>query len=419
LRGGCAGRAAARPHREWSGARGAARRIAIILSASQAIVGSASLVAVSLGALAGHYLLGADKSLATAPVTGFNLGVAVGALPAAAIVRALGQRNGFMVGCLVTALGGAVSAAGLFAASFWLFAFGLLLIGVGNTFVQQYRFAAADSAPPQFKARAISLVLAGGLVTAIIGPQIVIFTRDLLAPVLFAGAFAAVIVLGVVGMAILVWLRVPVNKTSASAETHGLAANPRPLSEIVAQPRFIVALTCAVGSFALMTFVMTGAPLAMVGCGFSPDEATLGISWHVMAMFGPSFFTGRLISYFGKERIVALGLALLVGCAAVALSGIELWQFWTALILLGLGWNFAFIGATAMVADTYSESEKGKVQGFHDFVLFGSVALASLLSGAVYNAWGWTMLNWVIFPVVLVCFTSLAAFALRGRRVAA
>jgi MFS family permease len=399
-----------------------ARRTAIILSASQAIVGSAALVSVSLGALAGQYLLGPDKSLATAPVTGFNLGVALGALPAAAIIRALGHRNGFIAGCLITAVGGAVATLGLYAAGFWLFALGLLIIGVGGAFVQQYRFAAADNAPPAFKARAISLVLAGGIVTAIIGPQIVIFTRDLLAPVLFAGAFAAVILLGLGGMAVLFWLRNPGKRDaieSSAASRAALAGTARPLAEIVGQPRFIVALTCAVGSYALMTFVMTGAPLAIVGCGFSPDQATLGISWHVMAMFGPSFFTGRLISWFGKERVVTLGLVLLVGCAAVALSGIHLWQFWTALILLGLGWNFGFIGATAIVADSYSESEKSKVQGFHDFVLFGSVALASLLSGAVYNAWGWTMLNWVIFPVALICLAALGMLALSTRRVAA
>jgi MFS family permease len=156
--------------------------------------------------------------------------------------------------------------------------------------------------------------------------------------------------------------------------------------------------------------------LAMVGCGFTPDEATLGISWHVMAMFAPSYFTGRLIARFGRETVVAAGLVLLVVCGLVALSGIELWQFWTALILLGIGWNFGFIGSTAMVADTYRASEKGKVQGFHDFVLFGSVAIASLSSGLVYNAWGWDMLNWVIFPVVLLCLVALGLLALLGRR---
>ncbi|MEP4861144.1 MAG: MFS transporter, partial [Alphaproteobacteria bacterium] len=162
-----------------------------------------------------------------------------------------------------------------------------------------------------------------------------------------------------------------------------------------------------------------GAPLAMVGCGFSPDEAALGISWHVMAMFAPSFFTGRLIARFGKETIVATGLILLVGCAVVALSGIALWQFWSALILLGVGWNFGFIGATAMVSETYTDAEKGKVQGLHDFLLFGSVAFASLMSGQVYNAWGWDMLNWIIFPVVFVCLAALVVLGLSSRRKAA
>ncbi|MBZ9798162.1 MFS transporter [Mesorhizobium sp. ES1-4] len=392
---------------------GEARRTALILAASQAVIGSAAPIAISMGALAGQYLLGADKSLATAPITGFNLGVALGALPAAAIVRRLGQRGGFMTGTVVTALGGLVATLALFHGSFWLFAFALLLIGVGGAFVQQFRFAAADNAPPGFKARAISFVLAGGIVTAILGPQIVIFTREFFAPVMFAGSFASILPLAAVGAIILSFLRLPARAASKVDVADGDA---RPLSEIVTKPRFVAALFCAVGSYALMSFVMTGAPLAMVGCGLSEDDATLGISWHVMAMFGPSFFTGSLIHRFGAERIVATGLLLLTGCAIVALSGLALWQFWTALILLGLGWNFAFIGATAMVAGSYQPSEKGKVQGFHDFVLFGSVACASLMSGMVYNAWGWTMLNWMIFPVAALCFVALGALKITRLR---
>ncbi|MBZ9679705.1 MULTISPECIES: MFS transporter [unclassified Mesorhizobium] len=390
-----------------------ARRTALILAASQAIIGSAAPIAISMGALAGQYLLGADKSLATAPITGFNLGVALGALPAAAIIRWLGQRGGFMTGTVVTALGGLVATLALFHGSFWLFAFALLVIGVGGAFVQQFRFAAADNAPPAFKARAISFVLAGGIITAILGPQIVIFTRELFAPVMFAGSFASILPLAVVGAVILSFLRLPSRTASKVDVADGDA---RPLSEIVTKPRFVAALFCAVGSYALMSFVMTGAPLAMVGCGLSEDDATLGISWHVMAMFGPSFFTGSLIHRFGAERIVAIGLLLLIGCAVVALSGLALWQFWTALILLGLGWNFSFIGATAMVAASYHPSEKGKVQGFHDFVLFGSVACASLMSGMVYNAWGWTMLNWMIFPVAALCFVALGALKITSLR---
>ena len=390
-----------------------ARRTALILAASQAIIGSAAPIAISMGALAGQYLLGADKSLATAPITGFNLGVALGALPAAAIIRWLGQRGGFMTGTVITALGGLVATLALFHGSFWLFAFALLVIGVGGAFVQQFRFAAADNAPPAFKARAISFVLAGGIITAILGPQIVIFTRELFAPVMFAGSFASILPLAAVGAVILSFLRLPSRTASKVDVADGDA---RPLSEIVTKPRFVAALFCAVGSYALMSFVMTGAPLAMVGCGLSEDDATLGISWHVMAMFGPSFFTGSLIHRFGAERIVALGLLLLIGCAVVALSGLALWQFWTALILLGLGWNFSFIGATAMVAASYHPSEKGKVQGFHDFVLFGSVACASLMSGMVYNAWGWTMLNWMIFPVAALCFVALGALKITSLR---
>ncbi|RJT37322.1 MFS transporter [Mesorhizobium waimense] len=390
-----------------------ARRTAFILAAAQAIIGSAAPIAISVGGLAGQYLLAADKSLATAPITGFNVGVALGALPAAAIIRSLGQRVGFMTGTIVTALGGLVATLALFHPNFWLFAFGLLVLGIGGAFVQQFRFAAADNAPPEFKARAISFVLAGGVVTAILGPQIVIFTRELFAPVMFAGSFASILVLAAVGAIILSFLRIP---SRAAGKTEIADSDARPLSEIVTRPRFVAALFCAVGSYALMSFVMTGAPLAMVGCGLSTDDAMLGISWHVMAMFAPSFFTGSLIHRFGAERIVTAGLILLVACAVVALSGLALWQFWTALILLGLGWNFGFIGATAMVADSYRPSEKGKVQGFHDFVLFGSVAFASLMSGAVYNAWGWEMLNWIVFPVTALCFVALGALKMTGLR---
>ncbi len=390
-----------------------ARRTALILAASQAIIGSAAPIAISLGGLAGFYLLGSDKSLATMPVTGFNVGVALGAIPAAAAIRKLGQRRGFMTGTLVTAAGGMIATLALFQASFWLFAAGLMVIGLGGAFVQQFRFAAADNAPSEFKARAISFVLAGGIFTAIIGPQIVIFTRELLAPVMFAGSFASIPLLAALGALLLSFLRTR-SFTIGHADENDAPA--RPLLEIVTQPQFAIGLLCAVGSYSLMSLVMTGAPLAMVGCGFSPDEAALGISWHVMAMFAPSFVTGSLISRCGKETVVAAGLILLIGCAAVALSGIELWQFWGALILLGLGWNFAFIGATAMVAGSYRASEKGKVQGLHDFILFTSVALGSLSAGIVYNHWGWEMLNWIVLPVTAVCFLGLGGLRLAARR---
>ncbi len=396
-------------------AAGQARRTALILASAQAVLGSAAPICFALGALAGHFMLGADKSLATAPLTGFNVGVALGALPAAAAIRALGQRRGFLVGTLLTALGGLVATLALFQSGFWLFAAGLLVVGAGNAFVQQFRFAAADNAPPDYKARAISFVLAGGIVTAVLGPQTVIFTHDLLAPVPFAGSFAAIMVLAAAGAVILLFLHGH-ERTAAAREAAAAAPAGRPLGEIVTQPRYAVALGCAVASYALMTFVMTGAPLAMVGCGFSSDQATLGISWHVMAMYAPSFFTGRFIHRFGAGTIVAAGFALLIACALVAMSGIQLWQFWTALILLGLGWNFAFIGATAIVAQCYRPEEKGRAQGFHDFVLFSSVAFASLMSGAVYNGWGWDALVRVVLPVSALGLVAIGFLALSDRR---
>ncbi len=397
----------------------AAKRTALTIAAAQAIVGAAAPVAISIGGLSGYYLLAADKSLSTLPVTGFNIGVAVGALPAALLMRATGRRFGFVSGALVTAIGGAVAALGLLQHLFWLFAVGLAVIGSGSAFVQQYRFAAADASPPIFKPKAISWVLGGGVFAAIIGPQLVIQTKDLLAPVEFAGAFLSVIGLGLVGVAILATLKFEDHVDDAAPVAAG---TERSLATIAAQPRFIVAFLCAVTSYALMSLLMTGAPLAMVGCGFSQTEATLGISWHVMAMFAPSFFTGNLIARFGKETIVAAGLLILIVCSIVALSGVELWQFWLALILLGVGWNFGFIGATAMLTSTYTSAEKNKVQGVHDFALFGTVAFASLMSGFTVNAFGgsaelgWAMLNWILLPVAAICLVILVLHVISERR---
>ena len=391
-----------------------AKRTAFLLSIAQAVLGSAAPIAISMGALAGQYLLGPDKSLATAPVTGFNVGVALGAIPAAWLLRKLGGKQGFMSGAMLTAIGGALAAASLFQGSFWAFVFSLAILGLGGAFVQQIRFAAADNSPHEFKAQAISWVLAGGIISAVLGPQAVILTREAFAPVMFAGAYVAIIGFALAGM--LVLIPITFAKVRTAAETQADLDDARPFREIVSQPKFIIALTCAVGSYALMSFVMTGAPLAMVACGHSVDNATLGIQWHVLAMFGPSFFTGRLIARFGKEKIIATGLLILISCALVAMSGLALWNFWGSLVLLGLGWNFGFIGSTALFTETYRLSEKGKVQGFHDFVLFGSVALSSLFAGKVLNSFGWNTVNGIIFPVVFICLAALAALTFSARK---
>ncbi|MGI9352707.1 MAG: MFS transporter [Rhizobiaceae bacterium] len=370
----------------------------------QALGGASAPLNIALGGLVGAHLLGEDKSLATAPITAYNIGVAMGALLANTIMRRIGRKRGFMIGTLIGFSGMIFSGLSIAAESFWLFCSALLVNGLSGGFVQQYRFAAADRGTADFKPKAISIIMAGGIAAAVIGPQLVIYASDLAAPVPFAGAFYAATILFVLSFLALNLL----NPSNLAARTEKeTPADVRPLRKIVSQPRFVIAALCGTATYALMSFVMTGAPLAMVHHGHSIEHATLGIQWHVMAMFGPSLFTGSLIARYGKETIVFVGLVILVGCGVVALSGLELMHFWGSLILLGLGWNFGFIGATSMITDTYRPEERNKAQGANDFLVFGSVALASLLSGQTLNAYGWDFLNWVIFPVVVICLVGL------------
>lgn len=386
-----------------------ARKNAILYSMCQAVNGAAAPLSIALGGLVGAYLLGPDKSLATLPVTGFNVGVAAMALPAAMLMRHIGRRRGFMFGAVLGMAAMLVAVQAIRMQSFWLFAFALLLAGSSNSFAQQYRFAAADRGTKEFKAKAISWVLVGGIAAAVIGPQLILNFRDWLAPVPFAGAFLWGTGLFALSLIVMQFLEpgTPLKDQPRNTDTG------RPLVEIISQPRFVVASICGTSSYALMSYVMTAAPLAMIGCGFDIEDATWGIQWHVIAMFAPSFFTGHLIARFGKEQIMATGLAILVACALVALNGVSLSHFYLALILLGVGWNFGFIGATAMITDTYEPSEKNKAQGANDFILFGTVAFASFMSGLTLNNYGWEFMNWIVFPVVGFCLIAL--WWLKGR----
>ncbi|MDR6756446.1 MFS family permease [Mycoplana sp. BE70] len=389
-----------------------ARRNVFLLTMAQAILASAGPIVFSIGGIAGYELLGEDKSLATAPLTGFNIGVSLGAILVAILARLLGRAYGFVAGAVISAIGGLTAAIALFRADFWMMAVGFLLIGISSGFAQKIRFAAADASPSFYKPRAISWILAGGVISAVLGPQLVILTKDLFEPVLFAGAFVAMLPLSLTAIVLFLLLRLP----DASAAKAGHAEPARPLAEIVLTQRFLTGMICGISSYALMTFMMTGAPLAMViGCGFSQELATLGIQWHVLAMFGPSFFTGMLIQRFGTEKVVAAGLVVLMACAVIAHAGIELWNFWGALILLGVGWNFGFIGSTAIVASSYRPHEADKVQGFHDIVLFGTVALASFSSGKVFSAYGWQTINLVFWPVAGFSLFLVLALAYRER----
>jgi predicted MFS family arabinose efflux permease len=391
-----------------------ARRNVYLLTAVQAILGTVGPIVFAVGGVAGYQLLGDDKSLATAPLTGFNVGVALGAVFVAAMSRLLGRKAAFMVGALLGAGGGVLAAYALFQSDFWLFALGLCISGISGGFAQKLRFAAADASPGFYKPKAISWILAGGMISAVLGPQLVILTKDMLAPVFFAGAFIALVPTCLAAIAVLAFLRLPDPRPVAGAA----AAGPiRPLREIVLTQRFLTGMICGISTYALMTFMMTGAPIAMVvGCGFSQDLATLGIQWHVLAMFAPSFFTGMLVSRYGAERVVAAGLVILMLCAVVSHAGISLWNFWGALVLLGAGWNFGFIGSTAIVASSYRPQEADKVQGFHDIILFTAVALASFGSGKVLTAYGWDMLSAAIWPVTIFCLLLLISLFVAERR---
>jgi MFS family permease len=389
-----------------------ARNNTLVLIAAQAFGGAAPAINITLAGLTGTYLLGADKSLATLPVSTFLVGVALGAFPAAMLMRRVGRRAGFISGTFVGVAGGIFSGFSVMAGSFLGLVIGSMISGLAISFIHQYRFAAADTGSPAFRARAVSWVLAGGIGAGVIGPQVAIFSADLLAPIPFAGAFFAMSAVSFVGMFPLLLLRGAGRPPSSREADSG----GRPLLEIAMQPRFIVALVCAIGSYCLMSLLMTAAPLAMVAHQHGQANAALGIQWHVLGMFAPSFITGALIARFGPEVIMTAGFLLLALCAGVALAGVDLMNFWLALILLGIGWNFGFLGATMMLTQTYAPEEKSKVQGVSDFLVFGSVAATSLLSGRLFATMGWGWINLAALPIVAVCLLALMFTLLRQRR---
>ncbi|WP_332692003.1 MFS transporter [Bosea sp. (in: a-proteobacteria)] len=382
-----------------------AKRNALVLACAQSLGGASPAIVISLGGIVGSQLV-TDQTFATVPVSLMQLGIACGVIPAAMLMRRLGRRNGYLIGALIGIIGASVAASGTGGRMFWLFCLGTFLCGVYGSFVQSYRFAAADTASEAFKPRAISWVMFGGLAAGVIGPQSVYWTRDLTPAAPFAASFLAQGGLALLAIGVIMMLRAPPVAQVASG-------GGRPLSEIMRQPKFIASVTAALVAYGLMSFVMTAAPLAMVACGHSIGDAALGIQWHVLSMFGPSFFTGRLIARFGKEKITALGLALTALAAVVGLSGLSVAHFWIALVLLGVGWNFGFIGATALVTDCYRPEERVKVQAANDFLVFGSVAIASFSAGGLLSAGGWESVNWLVFPPVAI---ALALVAWQGLR---
>ncbi len=370
-----------------------AKRNALVLACAQALGGANPAIVISLGGIVG-YSLAPDKSLATLPVSMLNLGLAIGTIPAAIVMRHLGRRQGYMIGASFGVIAGAIAASAIAVSSFLLFCLGTLVAGFYSAFVQSYRFAAADTATPAFRPKAISWVMIGGLLAAVIGPQTVIWTREAIPWAMFAGSFIGQGVLALMSIGVVAFLRAPPPQPV-------MQEGGRPLHEIMLTGRFVLAAVAGLVSYGLMTFLMTAAPLAMVTCGHSVGEAALGIQWHVLAMFGPSFVTGKLIARFGKEAVTATGLTLIGIAAAIGFTGLSLAHFWIALIVLGVGWNLGFIGATAMVTDCYRPEERARVQAANDFLVFGSVAIASFSSGTLLDASGWTTVNALVIPPVV------------------
>lgn len=386
-----------------------------ILVAAQAILGAQLPMLFTVAGLIGQQLA-PNPCFATLPISLMMLGSMLSANPLSAIMQRYGRRTGFFVGAAGGGLGAAISGWGLLAGSFPLFCAGSMLTGAYMSSQGFFRFAAADTVRPEMRAKAISWVLAGGLLSALIGPQIgkaVAFWHV----VPFLGLYLAVMALNLVGAMLYLGLRIP--PPSRIVEV-GESARTR--LEMLKSPAILVAIICAMVSYALMNLVMTSTPLAVVGCGFTEGNAFDVVMAHVIAMFAPSFITGHLINRFGVERIIGTGLVILMCAGLVALSGIELANFFGALILLGVGWNFGFIGATTLLAQSHSKAEQGRVQGMNDMLVFGMVTVASLTSGGLMNCSGgtpvegWTAVNLAMIPFLTLAGGALIWLVVRGRR---
>ncbi|MFL6817374.1 MAG: MFS transporter [Bradyrhizobium sp.] len=386
---------------------GRARANVIRLAAAQALTGANSAVIFATGSIVGA-TLAPDISLATVPLSMFVLGLAAGTLPTGAISRAYGRRVAFIIGSGCGVLTGLLAAFAILRGSFVLFCCATFLGGLYGAVSQSYRFAAADGASAAFRPKAVSWVMAGGVFAGVLGPQLVQWTMDIWPPFLFAFSFLVQAAVALLAMAILSGVDAP---KPAPADLRGA----RPLLEIVRQPRFIAAAICGIVAYPTMNLVMTSAPLAMKMCRLSLTDSNFGIQWHIVAMFAPSFVTGSLIARFGAPKIIATGLLLEAVAATIGLSGITALHFWAALVVLGIGWNFGFVGASALVLETHRPQERNKVQAFNDFLVFGMMAVGSFSSGQLLANYGWSAVNIVVYPPVLLGLAVLlfASFARR------
>ncbi len=376
-----------------------ARRNTIRLAIAQAMAGANSTVIYATGGIIGH-ALAPDKSLSTLPITILVIGMAASTLPAGMISRHFGRRTTFLIGTGCGVLVGLIGMTAILLNSFWLFCVGTFFGGAYAAVVLSFRFAATDGVELHLRARALAAVMLGGVFAGVLGPQLIDATMDLWSPYLFAGTYAAQAAVAVVNAVVLFGVKLP---KPTAVEIHG----GRPLAEIARQTKFMVAVLCGVVSYMLMNLVMTAAPLAMRLNGLSAHSSNLGIQWHVIAMYGPSFVTGRLITRFGPPRIILTGLMLTACSAAMGLTGVNIMHFWVTLILLGLGWNFGFLGASALVLECHRPEERTKVQSFNDFMVFGTMVVGSFVSGDLLTSYGWDMVCLVTLPPIILAMLVL------------
>jgi MFS family permease len=383
-----------------------AKRNVAVLICAQAILGSQMPMIFTVGGLAGQSLA-SNACFATLPISMIVLGSMLTASPLSNLMQKFGRKFGFFIGAIGGLTGGIIGAVGLATGSFAIFLMGSFLTGIYMSAQGFYRFAATDTATKSFRPKAISYVMAGGLASAVIGPQIVKVTAEAMV-IPFLGTYIAVVILNFLGSFLFLLLKIP-----KLAKKNIYDPNKRSNKQLVSTPRIAVAMICAMVSYAMMNLVMTSTPLAVVGCGYSPSDAANVVSAHVIAMFLPSFFTGHLITRYGEELIVGIGLFFLALAGIVALSGVNLENFFLALVFIGLGWNFGFIGATTMLTNSHSEAERGRIQGMNDLFVFGGVTVASFSSGGLMNCTGgnhltgWTSVNLAIFPMLLIAAATL------------
>jgi MFS family permease len=378
-----------------------------LLAACQALLFTNNSTLIAINGLAG-LALAPYVGLATLPVTCWVLGGAIGTMPASLHMKRVGRQRGLTTGTLWGIVGALICASAIWAQSFWLLCFGTLVWGVYNAYGQYYRFAAADIASVDFRATAISLVLAGGLVGGIVGPTTSRWTIDLLVPK-FMGAYLVLIGFAVATMLLLRFIRIP---TPSAAEQ---SAAGRPLREIAAQPKFIVAVAAGAIGYGVMNFLMTSTPIAMQACGHPYGDAAFVISSHIIGMFAPSFVTGSLIRRAGVLPVMLAGAVLNFAAIGIALSGLAVAQFWWSLVLLGVGWNFLYIGGTTLLTETYRPEERARAQGTNEQAIFIMMAISSLTSGLTVTTGGWERVNLFALPLVAAVAIAIGWFALHER----